>query len=214
MGGAVQSIDAGFARPGALRRGTDPGKIFAVSISCCIVWLMAVSNNPTDTILLGRDDRGYFMAARGAVRASLCFPLREALLARLEGAEKVPAVYVDLSQCTYMDSTFIGLLVALDKRLLKNSGGRLHVLNPTQQCREILRQIGLETFLLVEKGPFDAPHEMREISGAPGRPEAEFILGAHEALMDVSEEAREKFKLLKEMLEKKLKSQKPPRDNP
>jgi anti-anti-sigma factor len=175
---------------------------------------MAASSNQTDNISLGRDHRGYFVAARGAIRAGLCYPLREALLSRLEGVEKIPAVYVDLSQCSYMDSTFIGLLVAMDKKLRKSSGGRLHVLNPTPECREILRQIGLETFLLVEKGTFDVPQDMADISSAHERPAAEFILGAHEALMDVSEEARQKFRLLKEMLEKKIRNGKPPRGNP
>jgi hypothetical protein len=46
------------------------------------------------------------------------------------------------------------------------------------------------------------------------RPGAEFILRAHEALMETSEEARKKFALLKEMLERKLKTEKPPKDTP
>jgi anti-anti-sigma factor len=176
---------------------------------------MDVSNNQNDVIFVGKDERGYFVSARGSIRAGLCFPLRDALLEKLEGPEKVPAVYVDLSQCTYMDSTFIGLLVAIDKRLQKSSGSRLHVLNPTPECVEILKQLGLESFLLLEEKSFDAPGLMSEVSAARERPAAEFILDAHKALMDTSGEARKKFQLLKEMLEKKLKSGgKPPGDNP
>ena len=40
------------------------------------------------------------------------------------------------------------------------------------------------------------------------------FLRAHAALMETSEEARKKFALLKEMLERKLKSEKTPRDKP
>jgi hypothetical protein len=53
------------------------------------------------------------MAARGSIRASQCFPLREGILAQLEKGHATPAVYADLSRCDYMDSTFIGLLVAI-----------------------------------------------------------------------------------------------------
>jgi anti-anti-sigma factor len=176
---------------------------------------MDASSSQNDAIFLGKDERGYFVSARGSIRAGLCYPLRDALLARLEGAENVPAVWVDLSQCTYMDSTFIGLLVATDRKLLKGSGGRLHVLNATPECMELLRQLGLETLLLFEERPFDAPPDMKEVSSTKERPAVEFILDAHKALMDTSGEARKKFQLLKETLEKKLKSGgKPPQDNP
>ncbi len=175
---------------------------------------MAVSNTHTDSLRFGSDERGYFLAARGSIRANLCFPLRESLLAQLDKGSSVPAVYADLSQCDYMDSTFIGLMVAIDKRLRKTSGGRLHLLRPSNACREILSQIGLQNFLLVEDGPMDMPPGMEEIAPAGGRPGAEFILTAHEALMETSEEARKKFGLLKEMLERKLRKEKPPEGNP
>ncbi len=175
---------------------------------------MNVGNTNTDMIMIGRDPRGYFLMARGNIRASLCFPLREALLAQLETAD-VPAVYVDLSECRYMDSTFIGLLVAIDKKVQKGSGGRLHVLRPTAECRDIFEQIGLKNFLLIEERDMQAPEAMAVLSPNAEKPGADFILRTHEALMETSEEARRKFALLKETLEQKLKGGgKPPRDSP
>jgi len=176
---------------------------------------MNVGNPNTDLILIGRDARGYFLAARGSIRATLCYPLREALLAQLEQTADVPAVYADLSECRYMDSTFIGLLVAIEKKLRKASGGRLHILRPTAECREILEQIGLKNFLLIEERDMQAPEAMAVLAPNAEKPGAEFILRAHEALMETSEEARKKFALLKETLEQKLKgSGKPPRGSP
>src|SRR5208337_1151099 len=173
---------------------------------------MNVGNTNTDLILIGRDPRGYFLMARGNIRAGLCYPLREALLAQLDQTADVPAVYVDLSECRYMDSTFIGLLVAIDKKLQKGSGGRLHILRPTVECREILEQIGLKSFLLIEERDMQAPEAMGVLAPNEERPGAEFILRAHEALMETSEEALRKFALLKETLEQKLKGgEKPPR---
>src|SRR5271157_5665222 len=167
-----------------------------------------------DSILVGSDGRGWFITARGSVRATLCYPLRDTLLARLEDSSDVPAVYVDLSACTYMDSTFIGLLVAMDRRLQKGSGGRLHVTRASAECLDLLRQLGLQDFLVFDAAPAPPPAEMREIAPAPGRPGADFILRAHQALMDTSEEARKKFGLLRDELERKLRGGKPPEGTP
>ncbi len=166
-------------------------------------------DNP-DTILAGADERGFFVRALGSIRASLCYPLRERLLTRLEQDAAIPAVFVDLSGCTYMDSTFIGLLVAADRRVRKGSGGRLHVLNPSGPCIELLSQIGLLEILLVEPsgGPPFPP--LDTVERPAGRPATEFVLEAHQELMETSEEARRKFALLRDQLERKLRSEKPP----
>jgi len=166
-------------------------------------------DNP-DSILLGEDERGYFVAARGSIRASLCYPLRERLLARLEDTTDVPAVFADLSECVYMDSTFIGLLVAVDRRLRKGSGGRLHILRPSRQCLDLLGQLGLQEILVIEPDGNPALPEMGELEQPAGRPATEFVLRAHEELMETSEEARRKFALLREQLERKLRAEKPP----
>ncbi|MGA2640954.1 MAG: STAS domain-containing protein [Spirochaetia bacterium] len=167
---------------------------------------------PADSILVGSDNRGWFITARGGIRATLCFPLRETLLARLEDSADVPAVYVDLGQCSYMDSTFIGLLVAIDRRLQKGSGGRLHVMQASPECLDLFRQLGLQDFLVFDAAPTPPPPEMKEPAPAPGRPGADFVLHAHEALMDTSEEARRKFGLLREELERKLRDGTPHED--
>jgi anti-anti-sigma factor len=175
---------------------------------------MAMGNSSADSLSIGSDERGVFMIAHGHIRAAVCYPLRDGLLARLDGAAAPPAVFIDLSECTYMDSTFIGLLVAIDKKLRKATAGRLHVLRPSPACAEILSQIGLQDYLLIDQEAREMPAGMEELSSSAGRPGADFILKAHEALMETSEEARKKFALLKEMLEKKLKAERPPKDTP
>jgi anti-anti-sigma factor len=173
---------------------------------------MPLGNTEADALLVGKDERGYHLQALGSIRAPLCYPLRESLLSRLEESSGIPAIFVDLSRCSYMDSTFIGLLVAMDKRLQKGSGGRLHILAPSGECLDLLRQIGLVEYLLVEDQPAVLPEGMTAVSPEGLKPGAEFVLRAHEALMETSEEARRKFGLLKEMLERKLKAEKTPRD--
>jgi anti-anti-sigma factor len=156
----------------------------------------------TDPILIAEDGRGVFLKASGHIRALDCYPLREELLSRLDCPKSPTAVFIELSDCRYMDSTFIGLLVAMDGRL-KSHGGRLRVFNPSAECLESLGRLGLDRVLSVEHGPLELPPGSRPLPyrGSPG---AEFVLKAHEALMEKSEEAKKKFSLLKEMLEKKL----------
>jgi anti-anti-sigma factor len=165
----------------------------------------AAPRNPEDTILVGENGRGIFLRAVGHIRAPVCFPLREDVLPRLESAEYSLAVFADLSACRYMDSTFIGLLVSMDGRL-KSGGGRLSIHRPTQECLDALQRLGLERILEIREDPLEFPRDMRGIPG-PRKPSEEFVLEAHEALMDNSEEAKRKFSLLKEMLEKKIKGQ-------
>jgi anti-anti-sigma factor len=174
---------------------------------------MAVGNSNADALFIGTDERGVFLRARGHVRASLCYPLRDGLLAGLESGPWPAGVFIDLSECRYMDSTFIGLLVAIDKKLRKATGARLRVFRPSPECARILSQNGLQDYLLIEPEAETMPDVMEELSSSPERPGADFILKAHEALMETSEEARKKFMLLKEMLEKKLRGE-PPKNNP
>ncbi|MCK7487363.1 MAG: STAS domain-containing protein [Bacillus subtilis] len=59
-----------------------------------------------------------FIRAQGHVTAALCSDLKSRIFERLEAKPPVETVYVDLSGCDYMDSTFLGLLVGINKRFL------------------------------------------------------------------------------------------------
>ena len=51
-------------------------------------------------------------------------------------------IVVDLSQCTHLDSTFIGVLVVTQKKLLAK-GGELKVVNPLDPARELFYLTGI-----------------------------------------------------------------------
>jgi anti-anti-sigma factor len=170
---------------------------------------MAVGGSAADSLRVGRDARGWFIEARGSIRAALCYPLRDSLLERLEERPAAPGISVDLSGCTYMDSTFIGLLVAMDRKVRGASGGRLVLLRPSAESRDLLAQLSLLDVLAVDEAGCELPADMRDLETGL-KPGADFVLKAHEALMETSEEARRKFSVLKEMLERKLKSEKAP----
>lgn len=109
-------------------------------------------------------------------------------------AEGVRALRVDLRDCTTMDSTFSGTLLAL-KRQLEAAGGSLTLLSPSAKVRELLEQMGLEDFYAVEltnriEGPWV------EIATAPGgTPKLRrVILDAHEELARIPGPAGHTFR--------------------
>ena len=58
-------------------------------------------------------------------------------------------IRVDLSRCTYMDSTFIGTLLALYRRCKELGPGGLALLAPSPPCVQVLRQMHLLEVLTV-----------------------------------------------------------------
>lgn len=74
-------------------------------------------------------------------------PLLHAFLSRArdDGAR---SVYVDLSVCTGMDSTFMGLLVG-QAQSFAESGGRLAVVKPNELCSKLLTTLGVDQVVTV-----------------------------------------------------------------
>lgn len=65
-------------------------------------------------------------------------------------------VRVDLRDGTYMDSTFVGTLLALHKTMEAGGKGRLTVVAPSAQCARILRDLGLHDVLTTAEDGHDA----------------------------------------------------------
>ncbi len=137
-------------------------------------------------------DNTLFLRALGHITAALCADLRERVYSRLDGGVPVSGMYVDLASCDYMDSTFMGLLVGFNKRLLKSTGKRLVLVAPSAGALDLLAGLGLTALVDIrDAGPaFPKDMEPVEKTRAPG---ADMLLRAHENLMDISEENRKKF---------------------
>ena len=55
-------------------------------------------------------------------------------------------INVDLRDCVYMDSTFLGTLLLMNKQLGERQG-RFSLVAPSQACTKLLRQMGLDDYL-------------------------------------------------------------------
>ncbi|MFW5845841.1 MAG: STAS domain-containing protein, partial [Planctomycetota bacterium] len=74
-------------------------------------------------------------------------PILDAFL-RTEIADGATEVVVDLSECSGMDSTFMGTLVGFGQNMAER-GGRLVVINPGENNLRLLETLGVTTVLPV-----------------------------------------------------------------
>lgn len=117
-------------------------------------------------------------------------------------------VCVDLSGCSGMDSTFMGLLVGTSSAI-KAKAGRLVVVNPSEICVKLLDMLGISEVIPVV-GECVAP-QLEFIELGSGQvaigtlQRMEMIRRAHQALMGVNQANHAKFSVFMTALEADLK---------
>src|SRR5436305_12510514 len=67
------------------------------------------------------------------------------------------ALSVDLRRCSHMDSTFLGTLLFLKRLVERCDEGTFALISPSPQCRQLLREMGLEKIFAVVDGEELAP---------------------------------------------------------
>jgi anti-sigma B factor antagonist len=128
---------------------------------------------------------------------------------------------VDLDACTYLDSTFLGILLGLGLQLKNAGNGLLHVLNASPRNLELLRNLGLDRLIHIdgrmENGNANGGGRRIDLNGVlekdleeiecpvPTREQAApTILEAHENLMEFDPRNVPKFKDVVEFLREDL----------
>lgn len=104
---------------------------------------------------------------------------------------------VDLNDCTYLDSTFLGTLTGLGQRLKERASGRLHIINVNARNLELLQTLGLDRLFSIDVVPVDyKPPKLSELPESPtSRIETgRNMLEAHQNLMNWDERNIPKFK--------------------
>lgn len=159
-----------------------------------------------EAVFFKSEDDTIYARATGHVTALVCPPLKAALFDRLDSDPPVQAVYLDLSDCEYMDSTFLGLIVGAQKRFARLPGGRrgadsIVLLRVNESCKGLLRTIGVLGMVEISNDPPPFPEDLERLSGE-ARANARFLLDAHEELSGISEENRKRFDALTTILKK------------
>jgi anti-anti-sigma factor len=163
------------------------------------------------------EDTTIFIKATGHVTALVCPQLKAEVFARLEAEPTVERIYLELSGCEYMDSTFLGLIVGTQKRFAKlrrGSGGQkaLVLLNTNEACIGLLRTIGVLGLVELSDAQIPFPSEIPRLA-SDTRASARFLLDAHEELVDLSDENRKRFSALTSVLRSAVDAQARPSED-
>jgi anti-sigma B factor antagonist len=124
--------------------------------------------------------------------------------------EGIGRFVVDLENCTYLDSTFLGILLGLGLKLKEGGKGLLHILNASPRNLELLKNLGLDRLIQIDNPRVDlngvAAKQLEEMPcPVPTRDEAApTILEAHENLMEFDARNIPKFKDVVEFLREDL----------
>jgi anti-anti-sigma factor len=144
-----------------------------------------------------------YIRATGHVTALVCPPLKAAVFQRLDSEPAAEKVYLDLSACEYMDSTFLGLIVGTQKRFSRLAGvkpkGTIVLLAVNEACKGLLRTIGVLGMVELSDAEVPFPTDIARLSGE-SRTSARFLLDAHEELSELSSENRKRFSALTTVL--------------
>jgi anti-anti-sigma factor len=109
-------------------------------------------------------------------------------------AHGVRTVRIDLRDCTTMDSTFTGMLLAL-KRQLESAGGELKLVSPSDRVREELEQMGVDDFYTVERADRDdGPWSVVVPSRARTERLKKIVIEAHDELAQLPGPAGRAFR--------------------
>ena len=101
-------------------------------------------------ILVARSaDLGFIkVVGRGSFQNSGCLKAFYQQLLK----EGVRRFVVDLEACTYLDSTFLGILLGLGLKLKEVGPNLLHILNASPRNLELLKNLGLDRLITIDGG--------------------------------------------------------------
>ncbi|AEJ19495.1 STAS domain-containing protein [Gracilinema caldarium] len=153
------------------------------------------------------ENQRLYLKGEGHITAILCADLRELIFNRFEQGHPLEAFYIDLSACDYMDSTFMGLLVGFNKRMLKLMKKRITIVCPSSTAKGLMEGLGLTSLVDILEDPVPFPKDMININQTKTA-NVDLLLHSHENLMELSEENKKKFAALHSVL-KNQKEQEP-----
>lgn len=122
---------------------------------------------------------------------------------------------IDLGECPGIDSTFIGMLCRIARRVADTGEeGGVEVINPGERNAKSIRKLGLDRYIQIDLEGARWTRERDLVAENLAKPSAcspldrvehaEFVLKAHEALIAANEENRSRFCDVVEFLKQEL----------
>ena len=164
-------------------------------------------NASSSDIQVGTLAERVFIKIDGKGTHANCQSLREFVFGMIEQGYR--DFRLDLRHCTYMDSTFLGMLVGVSLRLKEVDSSRIHILHINERNLELLQTLGIEHFFRLDSDAAagaEQPDRLQLLpEGSQSKLErAETMLDAHETLARVDENNLPRFKDCIEFLKEDL----------
>ena len=120
-------------------------------------------------------------------------------------AHPLRIVVIDLAECIGMDSTFMGVLAGLSRRL-KKTGKTLEVINLSEKNANLLSTLGVDQILTLYRDAHGYTIPEPQTGSLPTdqaskKEMAETALNAHQNLVEINEENKPRFKRVIELLQ-------------
>ncbi len=162
-------------------------------------------------IRMNQGAQGFTVQVLGWGRMNQSLPVRR--LGENCLAEGAGPFRVDLRQCTYLDSTFLGTLLYLQRTARRLGKGQLVLVSPSTECCRLFKQIGVEGCFAVDNQPDFDSDDWQEVTCPVDDVEAfnQNVIQAHEELANVGGPAGEKFQAVARCLQRDQRTP-PPKD--
>ena len=153
-------------------------------------------------VFISEKDGITFICAKGNASFVCAPPLRE--LAKKLAAEPFGGLKIDLEECTWMDSTFMGMLAMLGLNA-KKKNVPAEIWNASEQNEKLLCGLGLKKVFAFLSGTFGGADDAAAASNATtAENNARNVLDAHQTLMDIDEGNVQKFEKVVEFVKKDI----------
>jgi len=119
--------------------------------------------------------------------------------------QPVHRIQIDVGECSYMDSTFLGTLTGMALRTREKNLPPIQLINLHQRIKEMLTSLGVESFF--EAGSFsDSRPSLKALDGDPPGIEekTQEMISAHQALIKANANNLTKFQDVITLMQKKL----------
>ncbi len=155
------------------------------------------SGNMKSELSVGIRDGFVLIRALGEMRAGDSFALNEFLAPYLESVQSPVKIFIDLSQCDYLDSTAIGFIISLEKKCRRFCPQNVTILRPGEKCRAVLQRLSVLDLLAIDNETVTPEIPLFALSPNPRAfglsKNVELMFEAHKHLSDISEENRREF---------------------
>ena len=161
-------------------------------------------------VLISRDNGEYHIKVEGRANFECSPPLRNFA----HSLEDCKGIFIDLSECAGMDSTFMGILAMLGLKA-KKCGYTVSIVNADGNMKNLLNGLGIQKiFNYVEISEIESTQKWEDTGKSTDKTEkAETVLEAHETLMKVDKENIPKFKTVVDFVRKDLGKEDKPESN-